>query len=71
MNTKLTIENIGPGAVLCTLALPIGDKDGLQITMELPKDSDRTATQLEYLLLQRAKDRLAEMCSQHPANKRA
>lgn len=71
MNTKLTIENTGPGALLCTLDMPMGEAERLSVTMLLPKNSGRTASQLEYQLLLSAKERLAELCSQHQESKRA
>lgn len=71
MNTKLTIENIGTGELLCTLALPMGSKELLHFVLEHPKDTQRTTSQLEYQLLQKMRDRLVELCIQHPEHKRA
>ena len=71
MNTKLTVENIGPAALLCTLDFPdMGRQQALRITMEIPKDPNRTVPQLEFQLLEKARDLLAQICSVHPECKR-
>jgi len=70
MNTKLTIENLASGTLLCTLEVPMGKAEVIRLTLEHPKDLKRTTSQLELQLLQAARDRLSEMCSQHPESKR-
>ncbi len=72
MNTQLLIEDGRPGALQCTLdVLGLGRGNGLIFTLELPKDSRRTTSELEFELLTKARDLLNEMCAQHPANKSA
>lgn len=71
MNTRLTIENIGAGKLLCTLEIPMGNRESLHFALEHPKDTQRTTSQLEYQLLQKMRDRLSELCIQHPEHKRA
>lgn len=70
METKLTIENSAAGEVLCTVEFSgIGSGQAMKLTMNLPKDSNRTTSQLELQVLEKARDLLSEMCNLHPANK--
>ncbi len=70
MNTKFTVENSGPGALLCTLDFPdLGSRQALTITMELPKEPGRTLSQMEYQLLTKAHALLGEMRSRHSESK--
>ena len=71
MNTRLTVENLKTNELLCTLELPsTNGPENFRITMSLPKDQERTLPQLEFQMLQRARDLLGEMCKEHPESKR-
>lgn len=69
MHTRLTVENANTGTLLCTLEIPdTSGPQNLRLTVEIPKERGRTLAQLELLILQKARDHLAQMCMKHPEN---
>ena len=70
MTTKLSVEKSTSGDLLCSLDFfNMGNGQAIRLTMELPQGPDRTISQIELEVMQKAHSLLGEMCRTHHANK--
>ena len=71
MSQKLSIEKTAHGDLLCTLEFPdLGGDQSMRFTLQLPKGPERTISQVELEVMNRARELLGEICSHYPLSKR-